>query len=255
MNLPSRFRFAARASAWHFLASLSVAALAAALVFGLWYPFPYRELAGGRELFLLVVGVDIVCGPLLTFIVFSPTKPRGELLRDLALVVLIQIAALGYGLWSVWQARPLFLVAEIDRFKLIALPDLAPGALDALTPDLQPNALAGPRLAAVRAPKDGEERQKVLLESAMGGRDMGERPEFYLPYTGANALKSLDRARALEPFLQKFPDQRGAAQALANQAGLRLESLRYLPIVARQEWIALLDDKGNVVGFLKGSGW
>ncbi len=42
---------------------------------------------------------------------------------------------------------------------------------------------------------------------------------------------------------------------LTDKAGLSLDSLRYLPVIARQEWIALLDDKGRVLGFLQGDGW
>ena len=59
----------------HFLLSLLVAALAALLVFGLWFPYPYREISGGRELFLLIVGVDIVIGPLITLAIFNRSKP------------------------------------------------------------------------------------------------------------------------------------------------------------------------------------
>ena len=108
-----RFSAAFKASSIHFLGSLLVAAFAAALVFLLWYPFPYRELSGGKELFILIVGVDVVCGPLLTAVLFNPFKPRTELWRDLGLIALIQIAALVFGIFTVWQARPLFLALEL----------------------------------------------------------------------------------------------------------------------------------------------
>ncbi len=63
---PSFWKDRLRASAIHFSLSLVVAALSAVLVFGLWYPYPYREISGGRELFLLVVTVDVILGPLIT---------------------------------------------------------------------------------------------------------------------------------------------------------------------------------------------
>ena len=47
----------------HLGLSLAVAALAAALVFFVWYPYPYNEVSGGRELFFLVVAVDVVAVP------------------------------------------------------------------------------------------------------------------------------------------------------------------------------------------------
>ena len=251
----SRLRAAGFAAFIHLSGSVVVAALAAILVFGLWYPFPYRELAGGRELFVLVVLVDIILGPLLTLVLFAPTKIPKELWRDLTIVVILQLFALGYGVWTVWQARPLFLVAELDRFKVISRPVLEQGSIDALPQGLQPRSFSGPITTAIREPKDINEKNTVLFESIQGGRDYGERPNFYIPYEGAAALKSLKQARPLEPFLQKYPLQRKTALELANQAGLRLEAVLYLPVIARQEWIALLNEKGIVIGFLKGDGF
>lgn len=250
-----RLRAASFAAFIHLSGSLLVAALAGVLMFAFWYPFPYRELAGGRELFLLVVFVDIVLGPLLTLVLFAPSKIPKELWRDLTIVVVLQLCALGYGVWTVWQARPLFLIAEVDRFKVISRPALEDGSVEALPLSLQPHRFSGPITAAIREPKDLNEKNTVLFESIQGGRDYGERPDFYIPYEGAAALKILKRARPLEPFLQKYPLQRTSAQEFASKAGLRLELLLYLPVVARQEWVAILDDKGMVIGFLKGDGF
>lgn len=250
-----RLRAAGFASAIHLLGSVLTAAVAAILVFGFWYPFPYRELAGGRELFVLIVLVDIVLGPLLTLVLFAPSKVSKELWRDLTIVVMFQFIGLGYGVWTVWQARPLFLVAEVDRFKVISRPVLEQGSIDALPLGLQPRSFSGPITTAIRDPRDANEKNTVLFESIQGGRDYGERPDFYIPYEGAAALKSLKRARPLEPFLQKYPLQRKSALELANTAGLRLESVLYLPVIARQEWIALLNERGIVIGFLKGDGF
>ncbi len=252
---PPRFCAATRAACIHLLLSLGVALVAAALVFGLWYPFPYRELSGGRELFWLVVGVDVVCGPLLTLVLFSPKKPRAELVRDLGLVVLIQLGALGYGQWTVWQARPLFLVQEIDRFKVVAAPDLRGASIAGLPAALQPGWLSGPVTVAIREPKDAKERETVLFESIQGGPDYAERSEFYLTYEGAAALKSLQRAKPLAVFLLKQPAQQAAAQALAAKKGADMAQWLYLPVVARQDWVAVLDKQGQIQGFLQGDGF
>jgi hypothetical protein len=251
----ARFTAALKAAGMHFGLSLFVAVLAAAFVFGLWYPYPYRELAGGRELFVLIMAVDVVCGPLLTFVLFNPAKPRAELVRDLGLVFIIQLIALIYGMHTVWQVRPLFLAQEIDRFKVIQGPSVDAGALAALPKDLKPSFFSGPIVVAIREPKDLQERQKVMFESVQGGRDFGERPEFYLPYEGANALKSIIRAKPLSVFLQKRPDQTEAAQKLAAEKKADIAQWMYLPVVARQDWVAVLDKQGQIQGFLKGDGF
>jgi len=94
-----------RASGIHMAISLAIAALSAALVFAVWYPYPYREISGGRELFFILVSVDVILGPLITLAVFNRAKPRSELRRDLGIVGVLQIAALAYGLWTVSIAR------------------------------------------------------------------------------------------------------------------------------------------------------
>lgn len=251
----SRFPAAAKAAAIHLLCSGAVAGLSAALVFGIWYPYPYDQLAGGRELLLLVVAVDLVCGPLLTMVLFNPYKSRPELFLDLGIVVLLQFLALAYGLSTVLAARPLFLVQEVDRLKVIAGPELDRAAVAALPPDLKPSWWSGPVTVTIRAPKDERERQTVLLESVEGGRDYAERPDFYLPYDAAAALKSLKRAKPLSVFLQKQPSQQAAAQTLANEKNVALSELWYLPIMARQDWVAVLNKQGHIQGFLKGDGF
>ena len=251
----ARYRAAAQVAGIHSLCSVLVAFMAASVVFGIWYAYPYRELSGGRELFLLVVAVDLVCGPLLTFVLFNPKKPRKELWMDLSLVALIQLAALGYGLWTVWQARPLYLVHEVDRYKVISALDVNAEELEALPANLKPQFWAGPQTVSIRPPKNAEEHDRVLFEAATGGRDYAERPEFYIPYEGKAAFKSLERAKPLDVFLQKQPDQQEAARKLALEKGVDLKEWFYLPVVARQDWVAVLDKQGQIQCFLRGDGF
>lgn len=253
--MKTRFLAAAKVAIWHLLISALISVIAAALVFGAWYPFPYRELSGGRELFLWVVAVDVICGPLMTLVLFNPRKSRQELRLDIGLIAVLQISALMYGTWTTWLARPSYLVLEVDRFKVVSAAALEIDALDALPKDMAPSIWGGVKTVALRPPKSVEEKNKVLFESIEMGRDYAVRPEFYVRYEGAAALKSLERARPLETFLQQNPQQRPAAEAIAkNSSGLKID-LKYLPVMGREDWIAILDTHGMVQGFLKGDGF
>jgi hypothetical protein len=142
-----------RASGIHFCISLAVASLAALLVFLVWYPYPYREVSGGRELFLILVSVDVVLGPLITLMmlmIFNRSKPRRELVRDLAIVGLIQLSALAYGMWTVFVARPVHLAFEIDRFRVIHAVDVPVEMMEQAPPELQSLPLFGQSVLAVR---------------------------------------------------------------------------------------------------------
>jgi hypothetical protein len=255
MVLSLRLRAATRAACIHLIWSLGVALLAGLLVFGLWYPHPYTELSGGRELFLLVMTVDVVCGPLLTAVIFSPAKSRNQLWRELGLVALIQLGALGYGLDTVRQARPLFLVMEIDRFVIVSQPDLLGQSPEKSSTPLRPAWFAGPTTVAVREFKDSQERQEIMFSTLHGGPDLAKRPDFYLPYEGDIALKSLAQAKKLDTFLHKHPSQRLALAKLATEKLANPTDWQYLPVLGRQDWIAIIDRSGQIQGFLPGDGF
>jgi hypothetical protein len=234
-----RLKSAVKAMVLHFAGSLLVALIVGALVFGVWFPHPFRSLAGGTELFFLIIAVDIVCGPLLTLVLFNPTKPKRELFLDLSLVVVLQLAALAYGAWTLYQVRPLYLVHEVDRFKVIALADLDAAELAKLPEALQPQLFKGPQTVGLRE----------------GGRDYGERPGFYVAYDAAQAAKTYAKAKPLENFAKKHPGKQADIDKLQTQAGTDAKLLRYLPIMARQDWVAVLNPKGEIVGYVQGDGF
>lgn len=259
MLIDVRMRAASKAALFHFMGSALVAAMAAVLVFLIWYPPPYGELSGGRNLFLIVVSVDVICGPLLTLVLFNPGKPRLEIFTDMSLVILIQFAALGYGMHTAFQARPLFLVHELDRFRVISLPDYngedVTGALSELKPPLRARWFEGPVTVGIREPKSNDERTNVIFESVLGGRDYSQRPEFYVPYDAAYQPKALARAKPLNVFLEKNPERVAAATDLLKQGHVPLEQAKFLPVVHRQDWIAVIDAQARIIGFLPGDGF
>lgn len=240
-------RSRARAAGIHLVISAGVAALAAALVFGLWYPGPYRLLAGGRDLFVLVVSVDVVLGPLLTFSVFNLAKGWRHLCRDLAIIGLLQAAALAYGLHTVYVARPVATVFETDRFRVIAAVDVHAEELPKALPEYQHLPLTGPWLLAARRAQPGEERNEAIFMS-LRGIDVGQRPPFWRPYPDYRAA-ALARARPVETLLAHYPDRTAELQAILAEAKLDAAQARFLPVVARRDWVALLDPQGDVRAF------
>src|SRR6186713_1890973 len=165
----------------HLGLSVLVAGLAAGLVFGVWYPYPYREISGGRELFLIVVAVDVILGPLLTLTVFDIKKPIKGLRRDLAVIAALQFAALGYGMWTVAVARPVHLVFEIDRFRVVHAIDVPEDELKQAPAGLERLPLAGPTLLSLREFASGTESFDATM-AAMQGVSLSARPGLWQSY-------------------------------------------------------------------------
>ena len=239
-----------RASTIHLGASLAVAAAAALLVFGLWYPYPYRDISGGRDLFALLVAVDVVVGPLITLAVFNRSKPWTELRRDLAVVAALQLAALGYGLWTVAVARPVHLVFEIDRFRVVHGVDVPAELLGREPAQVQAMPWTGPTVLAARPFRDAGESADATV-AALAGVQIGARPDFWQPYE-AGKPQVLQAARPVRLLKTRFADRAPDIDRVLKSAGRDPDAMAYLPMVGRKAfWTAFVDpSNAEVVGFL-----
>ncbi|MBP6156928.1 MAG: pilus assembly protein [Polaromonas sp.] len=241
----TRIRSAFKAFGIHFGLSLMVAALVAVLVFTIWYPYPFRELAGGRDLFILVIAVDIICGPLLTSILFSPTKPKKELVTDISLVVIVQLLALGYGIWNVWLARPVYLVNDGNRFHVVSRISLDSKYLSNLEPALQPKFFSGPMKVSMREVAFFEQSSVDALTQV--GKDKSLLPQLYVPYDGAKAYQNAPSVNAL---IKVMPNKSAEFESIANKVGVTdTQSLHFAYVLGQDAWFGLLNPAGEIVGY------
>lgn len=250
-QLSTTWRRRVRASLLHLMLSSALALLVGWVVFGLWYPAAYRSFSGGTELFLLVVGVDLALGPLITLVIFDKRKPRGELLQDMALIVALQLVALGYGLHTVAQSRPVVLALEVDRFRVVA-------AADVYAPELPPSLtgigtlpLTGPVVVSSVLPSDPVGRSEAL-SLALKGHDIGTRPSLWRPWSAAVQQDALVHAKPLAalPGID-LADQQSILTSTLSRLNRSSNSLVFIPMVTfRGDWIALLGAKdGELLGF------
>lgn len=240
-----------RAALIHLSISALVAALAGLLVFGLWYPYPYRDISGGSELFRLVVAVDVVLGPLITFAIFNKAKPRKELRRDLTVVGLLQLAGLVYGLWTVHLARPVHMVFEYDRFRVVHQVEI-PLELESKTPPgIEVAPVGGPTLLSLRPFRNEGEKMEMTL-AALGGVQLAARPDLWQPYEDGRAA-ILAAARPVSELKSRFAPHAAEIDKRVREAGGDPARAAYLPVIARKAegWTVLLDgSSAKVLGYV-----
>lgn len=244
------------AASLHLTGSALLAALAAALVFLLWYPWPYSVLAGGIGLFMLITGVDVVMGPLITFVIFDRRKPARELRHDLSIVVLLQLAALVYGLHVMYAARPVVLAFEGQRFRVVAAVDVAQDELPQAPPALQTLSVTGPVVVGTESPTDLN-RQLEAIERALAGADIGTRPMYWRPWDESARKRALAEAKSLSPLRKRYESRAAEFDAAVASSGKAADQLRYLPMLSRHaDWVALLDaQSGEIAGFAPFDGY
>lgn len=240
-----------RAAAVHLGLSVLVAGLAGLLVFFLWYPYPYREVSGGRGLFALVVSVDVVLGPLVTLAIFDRSKGWPVLRRDLVVVALLQLAGLAYGLYTVQIARPVHLVFEYDRFRVVHGVDIPAQLADRAPPGIEVTPWLGPTPISLRPFRNEEERVATTM-AAFQGVALAARPDLWETYdAGRNRI--IAAAKPVAELKSRFPQQAAEIDAAARRAGRDPARTAYLPMIARKAdaWTVLLDGgTADVIAYL-----
>lgn len=228
-----------KASGLHLLISIGVAVVAIAGMLLVWYPWPLFEAAGGNELVMILTAVDVVIGPLLTLAVFRSGK--WGLKFDLAVIAVLQVAALAYGAYVVFLARPAYIVFVKDRFEVAAAADIEPESLaQAVNPRYRNLPLLGPELVAADFPEDPKERQK-LIDMALSGLDLHNFPKLFHPYE-SRAQMVLEKAQTLERFTKSEPASGKVVAEYLASAGRKPQDYRYLLLRARRAWVAVLID-------------
>ncbi len=229
-----------KASGVHLCLSLVVAALSALLVFFVWYPYPYREISGGRELFLLLVSVDVILGPLITLAIFNRSKPWRELRRDLAIIAALQVGALGYGMWTVFVARPVHLVFEYTRFNVAHAIDVPESLLGKSPTDVGALPLFGPKPLSLRPFKDGNEQADATL-AALSGLSLAARPDLWQSYE-KGVPEVLKAAKPVAQLKSRFPNRVAEMDKVLAPFGPAGQSMVYVPMVGRKSfWTVFLD--------------
>ena len=117
-------RFRLKAFGLHLLGSCVVLTLVLGTLYFGWYRWPGWFLADALPVVMVLAGVDLALGPLLTFVIAQEAKPRRALARDVAIIVAVQLCALVYGAVSLWHGRPLYYAFSEDVLQLVQAYDI-----------------------------------------------------------------------------------------------------------------------------------
>lgn len=235
-TLAERFK----AMSLHLALSVVLLGIALYLVFVLWYPAPLHQAAGVTKVFLILLGVDVLLGPLLTFVVYKKDLP--QLRMDLGIILILQLAAFVYGLSTVSQGRPVWLVFVVDDFELVRPVDIDHRQSSHFLPEYQTSLWVGPRWVVAQYATDPKLRESQRQDEMFDGISLAQRPETYVPLSTKSA-QILIKGHALEE-LKKYNN--------ANQVNTTLsqwpQATRWLPLKGVVlDMVVLLDAQARVL--------
>ncbi len=243
-----------QAAGLHLVLSALVAFTLVLLVVALWYPAPYFAAMGGATLLRLLIGVDVILGPLITLIIFDPKKPR--LKFDLAVIAAMQIAALAAGAYIMFDARPVFTVFTGDRFEVVPANSIDETSRVRAAAEFQALPLGGPRVVGAHPPTDARERADITFLALQGGPDIAHMPHLYHAYADV-ATDAGRRARPLSQLARRGADEALLVRGFLDTTGRPDGAVGFLPVRARNEDFAMIVDRktGEIVGSLRINPW
>ena len=196
----------------HLSISFLIALLVVGIVFFLWYPSPLAKAVGVTHIFLMLIAIDVVVGPILGFIVYKEGKK--SLKFDLAVVILLQLSALSFGVYSIAQGRPVWVSYVVDRFELVRNNDLINDKADQALPQFQNPSWLQPQYVAVKVSDNVNQRNNDLFAEVMGGISLAQRPERYVELSEVKSLIQ-QRAQDLE-LLKQYNDPNQVEKVLVK---------------------------------------
>jgi hypothetical protein len=238
-------QFRLKALGLHLVSSAIALGLILGTLYICWYRWPGWYLADAAKVIGVMAAVDVVVGPLLTFVIAAPSKRRAELARDIGVIVVIQLIALGYGTTSLWNGRPLYYAFSETVLQLVQAYDISPE--EATWGRQQNPALAAhwyslPRWIWAPLPEDSAERQKIVSAAVSGGTDIVGMPRYFKPWeAGLSQLKT--RLKKLDEVGYFMPKQKLQLKAEMQAAGFSADRPNAIPFTGRgRPLLAVFDD-------------
>ncbi len=224
----------------HLSISLLIALFVIGLVFFVWHPAPLSKAVGVTHIFLILLTIDVVIGPVLGVLVYKEGKKT--LKFDLTVIILLQLSALFYGVYSIEQGRPVWLVYNVDRFELVRKNEIVMGNPTLVQPQFQQISWFKPLFVATEFAKDASQRSDDMFAEVLAGISIAQRPERYVELTKAKKQMQ-QRAQKLE-LLQKYNNKTDVEKILAKYP----QATAFFPLKASAvDMTVLMDQKANVV--------
>ena len=231
-----------RAALIHLSISAAIALAVFLAIYVYWYPDVLFDGAGGKELFLLIVCVDVAVGPLITLVIFKPGK--WGLKFDLVCIGIVQLTALVYGISVMFEARPVYIAYVVDRFAIVRANGFPDGALEkAHSTGYGELSWTGPRWVGVKLPTDADEQFNLSM-SAAAGADAEYYPQFYVPY---EAVRGEVRAHGLPiaTLRKRNPQRLREIDAAVAATGRKEDAIAFIPMRSGKKDLSVLVDRAT----------
>ena len=221
-----------KASLIHFMLSVILVGLTVGSIIFFFFPSLFIGVTDFKAVASIIISVDLILGPLLTFVVYKKNKKSLKL--DLTVIATIQLTALIYGAYSLYLIHPVYVTFNIDRFTLVSAKNAEPET--AKLDEFKVSKLTTAKFAYAKTPSNPEEQSDLLFSIADKG-DLDMREEYYEPIK--NNLSEI-LAKSLDPRL--ILKEKNTGKFLANNKN-DIDRYAFLPLTYLDKDAVIVIDK------------
>lgn len=183
----------------HFALSAAVFVFLLAIILLIWFPGILFQIDGGWAGLQIVIGVDLVLGPLLTLIVFKADKP--SLKFDLTCIGLLQALCLAGGVAVVYLERPIALILAYDTVYSLAADEFRDFDKDPALLERFPGRY--PKFVYTELPENYISAEIEVVRSQVLGNPLFMQTERYQPMPESNFESQFRHSEALRESLSE----------------------------------------------------
>jgi len=212
------------------------------------YSYPLSLAVNFWQIALIFCVVDLLIGPFLAFLVYKEGKKSLKL--DLSIIILFQAIAFCYGAYSIFDARPAWIVYSVDRFELVKNTDIYIEDMNKVQPEYRQAPWFGPQFTAVELSTDQTQRGQDVFNAVFANLTLSKQPEKYMKLQTVQSeiipkmqdltlLGQYNSPQKVKTILSKYP-----------------EAHAFVPLKAdKEDMVVLLHKHGEVIEIVNLRPW
>lgn len=237
--LQPSFIFRLKAFGYHLGISIFIAVVSLYLVFMVWHPAPLAKAVGVTYIFIMMLAIDAILGPVLTLIIAK--KDKKSLKFDLSVIIALQVAAFSYGIYNIAISRPVYIAFDTSRFEVVQANEIPKASLKQAQAPYQHLGWGAPTYVAVAAVKNDKERSARLFQELETGIAPSKQPHLYEPLDKQWSVIN-DKAKPISKLYQSN-DKSRVDGVIDKYPSI----IAWLPLVAyEQDMVVLIGDNSVI---------
>lgn len=245
--LNSSLKFRIKVFAYHLGTSVLIALISLYTVFMVWHPAPLAKAVGVTHIFIMMLGIDVILGPLLTFIIAK--KDKKSLKFDLGVIIILQLAAFTYGIYNIAISRPVYIAFDTSRFEVVQANNIPVESLNIATSPYNTLAWGRPKFVAVKPAESTEQKNNRLFVELETGVAPSMQPNLYVPLE--SQWGNISRNAKILSDLYDTNSKKNVDNILSQYPSAKV----WLPLKAYEQDMVVLIDSDNIVDIVDLRPW